>query len=173
VYYYHEVFGSVSQRPPPPRAALKNWLPQQCTHGCCQFSRCGRRQSSVYRQSITLKRLFLVYTQWEERKAWDVLLEAFYTEFDRAEGVLLYLLTNAYHNEGTDFSQLVEQLKMQVAETSGRTVDMLPIVEMIETRVPQQRLPSLFAAMDGFVLPSRGEGWGRPHVRNPLTHAVF
>ncbi len=102
--------------------------------------------------------------QWEERKAWDVLLEAFYSEFVRAEGVVLYLLTNAYHNEGTDFSQLVQQLKARVAEKSERTVNMLPIVEMIETRVPQERLPSLFAAMDGFVLPSRGEGWGRPHV---------
>ena len=27
---------------------------------------------------------------------------------------------------------------------------------------PNQELPSLYAAADAFVLPSRGEGWGRP-----------
>jgi glycosyltransferase involved in cell wall biosynthesis len=30
--------------------------------------------------------------------------------------------------------------------------------------VPQLQLPRLYGAVDAFVLPSRGEGWGRPHV---------
>ena len=31
-------------------------------------------------------------------------------------------------------------------------------------RVPETETPSAYAAADAFVLPSRGEGWGRPHV---------
>mmetsp|Transcript_7315 Transcript_7315/g.18775 ORF Transcript_7315/g.18775 Transcript_7315/m.18775 type:complete len:158 (-) Transcript_7315:185-658(-) len=35
----------------------------------------------------------------------------------------------------------------------------------VETRhVPQRDLPALYAGADAFVLPSRGEGWGRPHM---------
>ena len=34
----------------------------------------------------------------------------------------------------------------------------------MQAGVPQERLPALLSAMDAFVLPSRGEGWGRPHV---------
>jgi glycosyltransferase involved in cell wall biosynthesis len=30
--------------------------------------------------------------------------------------------------------------------------------------VPQRELPDVYAAADAFVLSSRGEGWGRPHV---------
>ena len=36
---------------------------------------------------------FLSVFKWEERKAWDVLLEAYLREFSRGEGVVLYLLT--------------------------------------------------------------------------------
>jgi glycosyltransferase involved in cell wall biosynthesis len=31
-------------------------------------------------------------------------------------------------------------------------------------RLTQQELPRLYRSVDAFVLPSRGEGWGRPHV---------
>ena len=40
----------------------------------------------------------------------------------------------------------------------------VPAIYVIDTHVPQRELPSLYAAADCFVLPSRGEGWGRPHV---------
>jgi glycosyltransferase involved in cell wall biosynthesis len=31
-------------------------------------------------------------------------------------------------------------------------------------QLPLSELPSLYASADAFVLPSRGEGWGRPHA---------
>lgn len=39
----------------------------------------------------------------------------------------------------------------------------LPRVRLL-TDIPQADLPSLYAAMDAFVSPTRGEGWGRPHA---------
>ena len=42
------------------------------------------------------------------------------------------------------------------------SADHPPVV--FHRRVAQQELPALYAGADCFVLPSRGEGWGRPHV---------
>lgn len=37
-------------------------------------------------------------------------------------------------------------------------------VYLHDQHVPQTDLPALYLAADAFVLPSRGEGWGRPHT---------
>lgn len=37
-------------------------------------------------------------------------------------------------------------------------------MHVITRHLSQQELRGLYAAADAFVLPSRGEGWGRPHV---------
>jgi glycosyltransferase involved in cell wall biosynthesis len=103
---------------------------------------------------------FISVFKWETRKAWDVLLNAFFAEFSAEDGVILYLLTNPYHNEGIDFDAEVERF----ASSLGRPVATLPAVQILPRGVPQEQLPALLRAMDAFVLPSRGEGWGRPHV---------
>jgi glycosyltransferase involved in cell wall biosynthesis len=104
---------------------------------------------------------FISVFKWEARKAWDVLLRAYFAEFSRsAAPVHLYLLTNPYHNEGLDFNAEMQS----VARSLDLSVESLPPVEILPRGVPQERLPALLTAMDAFVLPSRGEGWGRPHV---------
>jgi len=35
---------------------------------------------------------------------------------------------------------------------------------VLTRHISQDKLRGLYAAADAFVLPSRGEGWGRPHV---------
>ena len=35
---------------------------------------------------------------------------------------------------------------------------------VVTRHLSQAELRGLYAAADAFVLPSRGEGWGRPHV---------
>eukprot|EP00873_Tetraselmis_striata_P023049 jgi/Tetstr1/443313/TSEL_031328.t1 len=105
--------------------------------------------------------VFLSVFKWEERKAWSVLLRAFLEEFRGSEAVALQLLTKPYHSS-TDFAG---QMRAWAAEQPG-----LPVMEdapavYVETRhVPQRDLPALYAGADAFVLPSRGEGWGRPHM---------
>ena len=48
--------------------------------------------------------------------------------------------------------------------TLGRTRAELARVEVLKPGIPQEQMPSLYAAATSFVLPSRGEGWGRPHA---------
>lgn len=47
-------------------------------------------------------------------------------------------------------------------EASARLAANPPVVVL--RGIPQMDLPRLYGAVDAFLLPSRGEGWGRPHV---------
>lgn len=37
-------------------------------------------------------------------------------------------------------------------------------IVLLERDIPLDQMPALYKSVDAFVLPSRGEGWGRPHV---------
>lgn len=105
--------------------------------------------------------VFLSVFKWEYRKGWDVLLKAYLEEFSKADGVVLYLLTNPYHS-GRDFGNKI----VNFVEDSDleKPDDGWAPVNVIDTHIPQIDLPRLYKAADVFVLPSRGEGWGRPLV---------
>lgn len=108
--------------------------------------------------------VFLSIFKWEERKAWRVLLKAYFQEFTREDDVLLVLLTNAYHvatESARDFLDVIEDFTM---EAVGKKLDELPRLHVLPPHVPQDEMPSLYKAATAFALPSRGEGWGRPHV---------
>lgn len=108
--------------------------------------------------------VFLSIFKWEERKAWRVLLKAYVEAFNKSDDVVLVLLTNAYHVESetaSDFMDVIENFTMEVV---GKPLSELPRLHVLPPQIPQTDLPSLFRAATAFVLPSRGEGWGRPHV---------
>jgi len=74
--------------------------------------------------------------------------------------------TNAYHTSD-DFeakmSEFIEQdayLKEQLASSEKK----MPSLHVVPSELPNFLMPQLYQLADVFVLPSRGEGWGRPHV---------
>lgn len=68
------------------------------------------------------------------------------------------ILTNAYHSSSNFAAQVTA-----LASEWNLNLNQLPRV-VFHPKVAQQQLPQLFKAAHCFVLPSRGEGWGRPHV---------
>ncbi|XVE68585.1 hypothetical protein DITRI_Ditri09bG0080200 [Diplodiscus trichospermus] len=105
--------------------------------------------------------VFLSVFKWEFRKGWEVLLKAYLKEFSKDDGVVLYLLTNPYHSS-RDFDnkivQFVEDADME------KPVNGWAPVYVIDSHIAHTDLPRLYKAANAFVLPSRGEGWGRPIV---------
>eukprot|EP00038_Savillea_parva_P025458 m.47762 g.47762 ORF g.47762 m.47762 type:complete len:478 (-) comp6926_c0_seq1:286-1719(-) len=104
---------------------------------------------------------FLSVFKWEERKGWKILLEAFVNEFSAADAVSLTLITNSFHTED-NLVEKVESFVEACAAQQGSTS--IPHITVIDRHVPESNMPTLYRSMDCFVLPSRGEGWGRPHV---------
>ncbi|GMJ14391.1 hypothetical protein like AT3G10630 [Hibiscus trionum] len=105
--------------------------------------------------------VFLSVFKWEFRKGWDVLLEAYLKEFSKDDGVALYLLTNPYHSSSDFDNKIVEFVEDSDLK---KPVNGWALVYVIDTHIAQTNLPRLYKAADAFVLPSRGEGWGRPVV---------
>ena len=113
---------------------------------------------------------FLSVFKWEARKAPEVLLSAYLDAFTAEDDVALFLRCDLYHETaaetatGTDLvAARIEAFAEARRRDNGATTKTSPRVYALP-RVPETELPSAYAAADAFVLPSRGEGWGRPHV---------
>lgn len=108
--------------------------------------------------------VFLSIFKFEKRKAWNLLLEAFYSEFRATDDVALYILTHGYHEEdGNSPTQRFRRFTEDFLDRKNISSTDIAQVTLLEHHIPQLSLPSLYAAANAFVLPSRGEGWGRPH----------
>ena len=103
---------------------------------------------------------FLAVFKWEKRKGWDVLLRAYFEEFRNGDNVELILKTRPFHSSD-DFDGLISTF---ANEHDLPAAGERAAVRILSSELPSSELPSLYAAADAFVLPSRGEGWGRPHV---------
>nr|GMC94060.1 uncharacterized protein LOC109147924 isoform X2 [Ipomoea batatas] len=123
----------------------------------------GARGSLVLGESNSGKEefVFLSVFKWEHRKGWDVLLRSYLREFDRDDGVALFLLTNPYHTDKDFGNKIVEYVER--SDLKEPHCGWAPIY-VIDDHIAQVDLPRLYKAANAFVLPSRGEGWGRPIV---------
>ncbi|KAA6420545.1 MAG: hypothetical protein FRX49_09706 [Trebouxia sp. A1-2] len=107
---------------------------------------------------------FLSIFKWELRKGWDVLLAAYLGQFTAADNVALYMKTSPYHSDSNFGDHMRKWAAEHLPASDGLDLDSLPTVYVIDENMAQDRLRRLYTSADCFVLPSRGEGWGRPHV---------
>lgn len=107
---------------------------------------------------------FLAVFEWTRRKGADVLLAAWAKAFAAGDDVRLVLRTyppNAI--EGDPGAWVDAKIEEELARVGRRRSECAPIV-VLSAQVPDADMPRLYAAADVYVAPSRGEGWGRPHM---------
>jgi GT2 family glycosyltransferase/glycosyltransferase involved in cell wall biosynthesis len=99
------------------------------------------------------KYTFLSIFEWGERKAPELLLQAFNHEFRSSEPVMLIVkATNL--DPAVDVERDVANLGL---DPQGGSIHF-----SLNQLVPTYQLGSLYRSADCFVLPTRGEGWGMP-----------
>jgi glycosyltransferase involved in cell wall biosynthesis len=72
---------------------------------------------------------------------------------------ILVLKTSPFYSSD-DFQGMIREF----ARKEGLPEDAIGAVRVLDRALPLSQLPRLYRAADAFVLPSRGEGWGRPHA---------
>ena len=111
---------------------------------------------------------FLSVFKWEARKAPEVLLDAYLDAFTAEDDVALFLRCDCTTRRPTEPVRDLVAARIDgvrggaEAETARREKRRLACTRCLG--FPETEMPSVYAAADAFVLPSRGEGWGRPHV---------
>ena len=97
---------------------------------------------------------FLSVFKWEDRKGWDVLLEAFLSEFRRSDNVILFVRSGA--NDAKLHAAVIDtRERLGLSESEAAQVTWVAHASVKD-------YPKLFRAANAFVLPTHGEGWGRP-----------
>jgi glycosyltransferase involved in cell wall biosynthesis len=98
---------------------------------------------------------FLSVFDWSLRKGWDLLLTAYAEEFGASDDVTLILKVHSSHGHTP------AELRRLVERTAG--ADAPPIL-ILDRLLSAAEMPQLYRAADCFVLPTRGEGCGRPFL---------
>ncbi len=105
---------------------------------------------------------FLAVFDWTLHKGWDVLLRAFVEEFAGRDDVALIFKV------WSTMGYAPEQIREQAAEFARRELghDLLADrrIRFVTEHLARPQLLALYRSCDAFVLPSRGEGWGRPYM---------
>lgn len=110
---------------------------------------------------IREKFVFLSIFDWQERKGYDLLLQAFLEEFSVEDSVALLIKT---HSSDRAKNPLIDAQKFIEKFKSDTSASVYLLLEPLNTN----ELVALYRSSDAFVLPSRGEGWGRPYFEAML-----
>ena len=105
--------------------------------------------------------VFLTNFDFSERKGWRTLLQAWARAFDRHDPVRLVLKADSFDRGGRHVEERVDAFLREAR--SGGIEQAAPITVLTDTLAPGD-LPRLYAGADAYVMPSHGEGWGRPYM---------
>jgi Glycosyl transferases group 1 len=102
---------------------------------------------------------FLSVFQWNERKAWDVLLSSYVRTFRRSEDVVLILRSYPDRIKEPCINDRINSFLISL----GVSRETAPRIELLPEAIPDEDMPGLYTSCDCFVLPSRGEAIGLPY----------
>lgn len=105
---------------------------------------------------------FLSVFEWTDRKGVDILLRAYLQEFKPGEDVALILKT--YGRPEAHADMLPRLAYLIERQLGARLEDVPPVILLTPDFLSAAEMPRLYACADVFVLPTRGEGWGRPFM---------
>jgi len=104
---------------------------------------------------------FLSIFEWTQRKGPEILLRAYLSEFTADDDVALLLKTYGRPDPRAD---MLPRLLNFVEREMGIRLEKAPTIILLPGFLKNEDLPRLYRAANAFVLPSRGEGWGRPYM---------
>lgn len=105
---------------------------------------------------------FLSVGKWEERKGWPVLLKAYISEFDHSDDVTLLIRSTLDDKNQKQYETILESIATEL----GKDKKDFPSIHFLKDQLPYSKLPSLYKAVDAFVIATHGEGWGLPIVES-------
>ena len=100
------------------------------------------------------KFVFLSNFEFQLRKGWDILLKAFDEEFKDQDDVILMLKIYNYLPEVS-----MDDVKKQIYSLIKKQK-----IFFFDDFLPLKEYPRLYKTANCYVMPSRGEGWGRPYM---------
>ncbi|MCB9496116.1 MAG: asparagine synthase (glutamine-hydrolyzing) [Fibrobacteria bacterium] len=107
---------------------------------------------------------YLSVFEWTARKGWDVLLAGWAEAFGPSDDVRLVVRAYPPNAIEGDMGRWVEERIENHLASIGTSRDRCAPIVVLGAQIPDSDMPRLYAAADVYLAPSRGEGWGRPHM---------
>jgi glycosyltransferase involved in cell wall biosynthesis len=105
--------------------------------------------------------VFLTNFDFSARKGWEILLSAWGEAFTCEDPVCLILKTGSFYREA---GYVEARIQSMLRERFGSAFARLAPIHLLTDILAAPEMPRLYAAADAYVLPTRGEGWGRPYM---------
>lgn len=97
---------------------------------------------------------------WSYRKGYDALLKSYLREFNGDDPVSL-LIVSRFQSKSSRSDIVRETIQKYVKEYGGKNP---PHIARCNKVIPEKEMPSIYKAMNAYVLFSRGEGFGIPYA---------
>jgi glycosyltransferase involved in cell wall biosynthesis/Flp pilus assembly protein TadD len=105
--------------------------------------------------------VFLSVFDWHPRKGWDVLLRAYCQEFRADERI--GLLLKITHSHGHPMDAILRSAN-EILAGQRQSLAERPDILIWDGKLSVAEMVALYRSAGAFVLPTRGEGWGRPFM---------
>jgi glycosyltransferase involved in cell wall biosynthesis len=106
--------------------------------------------------------IFISVFGWSLRKGYDILLQAYYEEFDSKDDVTL-VLCSKYAGKTDDTSKQVIKNEIRRIEQSVKKTNKPKPPLLVSDSIPEKLMGNLYNSAHSYICISRGEGFGMPY----------